>query len=49
MDETKVQDKIVAYTIMNDIPILYRIYRIAHDPTLLEWEKEQKRVRKRTD
>lgn len=41
--------KIVAYTIMNDFPILYRIYRIAHDPTLLEWEKEQKRVRKRTD
>lgn len=41
--------KIVAYTIMNDFPILYRIYRIAHDPTLLDWEKEQKRVRKRTD
>ena len=37
--------KIVVYTIMNDFPILYRIYRIALDPTLLDWEKEQKKRR----
>lgn len=36
--------KIVAYTIVNYFPILYRIYRIAHDPTLLNWEKEQKKL-----
>ena len=40
--------KIVVYTIMNDFPILYRTYRIALDPTLLDWEKEQKRVHKST-
>ena len=40
--------KIAVYTIMNDFPILYRIYRIALDPTLLDWEKEQKRVHKST-
>ena len=37
--------KIVVYMIMNYFPILYRIYRIANDPTLLDWEKEQKKLR----
>ena len=40
--------KIVVYTLMNWFPILYRIYRIALDPTLLDWEKKQKRVHKST-
>ena len=40
--------KIVVYTLMNEFPILYRIYRIAHDPTLFDWEKEQKKVHKST-
>ena len=38
------KNKIAAYTIMNDFPILYRIYRIALDPTLLDWEKKQKEL-----
>ena len=42
------KNKIAAYTIMNDFPILYRIYRIALDPTLLDWEKKQKKVLKST-
>lgn len=41
--------KIVAYTIMNDFPLLYRIYRIAHDPTLLDWEKKQKSLIKKLE
>ena len=40
--------KIIAYTLMNDFPFLYRIYRIAGDPTLLDWEKEQKKVLRST-
>lgn len=42
------KNKIAEYTIMNNFPILYRIYRIALDPTLLDWEKKQKRVHKST-
>ena len=43
------KNKIAAYTIMNDFPILYRIYRIALDPTLLDWEKKQKSIIKKLE
>lgn len=42
------KNKIAVYTIMNGFPILYRIYRIALDPTLLDWEKKQKEHNKET-
>ena len=38
--------KIVVYTIMNDFPALYCIYRIALGPTQLDWERKQKKVLK---
>lgn len=41
--------RIVVYTIMNDFPILYRIYRIALDLTLLDWEKKQKSLIKKLE
>lgn len=50
-DEEKIlisHKKIVVYTIMNDFPVLYRIYRIALDATLLDWERKQKKVLKST-
>lgn len=39
--------KIVVYTIMNEFPILYRFYRIARNPIMLDWEKKQKRAHKK--